>query len=77
MLKFLFGIIIVQLATVALMLLAPDDLQGIAWLRLLIPLLVVGFFAAFWFASMEKHSRKDELFQIKAEHAREREKIQI
>ncbi len=77
MLKFLFGIIIVQLATVALVLLAPDDLQGVAWLRLLIPLLVVGFFAAFWFDSIAKHKSKDELFQIKVEHAREREKIQI
>jgi len=77
MLKFFFGIIIIQLATVTLVLLAPDDLHGIGWLRLLIPLLVVGFFTAFWFASMAKHKSKDELSQVKAEHAREREKIQI
>lgn len=77
MLKFFFGIIIVQIATVILVMLAPDDLQGVAWLRLLIPLLVVGFFAAFWFGSMAKHKNKDELSQAKAVHAREREKIQI
>jgi len=77
MLKFLFGIIVIQIATVALVLLAPDDLHGVAWLRLLIPLLVVSFFAAFWFGSMAKHKSKDELFQAKELHAQEREKIQV
>ena len=77
MLKYFFGIVVVQIATVALVLLAPDDLQGVAWLRLIIPLLVVSFFAAFWFGSMAKHKSKDELFQVKEQHAQEREKIQV
>jgi hypothetical protein len=77
MLRFLPGIILIQLATVALVFLAPDNLQGAAWLRLLIPILVVGFFAAFWFAAIAKHKSKDDVAMLKAEHAREREKIQI
>ena len=77
MLRFFFGIVVVQIATVALVLLAPDDLQGVAWLRFLIPLLVVSFFAAFWFGSMAKHKSKEEVFQVKEQHAHEREKIQV
>lgn len=77
MLRFFFGLLIVQIATVALVLLAPDDLHGIGWLRLIIPILVVGFFSAFWFAAMEKHKRKEDLLKVQAAHAKEREKIQV
>ena len=76
MIRFLFGITLVQIVTVALVLLAPD-LEGVAWLRLFIPLLAIGFFAAFWFASMAKHKIKDEVNIATAKHAREKEKIQI
>ena len=77
MLRFFFGILLVQTTTVVLVLLAPDDLQGLAWLRLLIPLLVIGFFSAFWFSSMSKHKSKDEISQMQQQHAREREKLQV
>jgi len=77
MLRFLPGILIIQIATLVLVFLAPDNLQGVAWLRLLVPLLVVGFFSAFWFASIAKHKSKDDVSQIQAQHAREREKIQL
>ncbi|MEH6455556.1 MAG: hypothetical protein V7749_04505 [Cocleimonas sp.] len=76
MIRFLFGILLVQIATVILVLLAPE-LQGIGWLRLFIPLLVIGFFAAFWLASMAKHKTKDEVNVATAEHAREKEKLQL
>jgi len=77
MLRILLGIFVVQIATVVLVFLAPDDLQGLSWLRLIIPIVVVGFFASFWLSSTLMHKRKDELHQIKTEHAREKEKIQI
>ena len=76
MLRFFLGIIAVQIATVALVLLAPD-LQGVGWLRLIVPLLVVGFFAAFWFGSLAKHKSKDDLSHLKEKHAQEREKLQL
>ena len=76
MLRFLVGIFLVQVATIALVLLAPD-LQGFAWLRLAVPIMVVGFFAAFWFHSMSKHSSKDEVANLKDQHLRERAKIQL
>ena len=77
MIRFLIGIIVIQIATVALVMLAPDDLQGIAWLRLLVPLLVVAVFSAFWFTSIASHKSKDELFNLKTRHAKEREKLQV
>ena len=77
MFRFLLGILLIQIATVALVMLAPEDLQGIAWLRLLLPLLVVAFFSALWFSSMATHKSKDDVSQVKAKHALEREKIQL
>lgn len=77
MFRFLLGIIVIQAATVALVFLAPDDLQGIGWLRLIIPLLLMGLFAAFWFSSIAKHKSKDEVSELQAQYAREREKLQV
>ncbi len=77
MLRFFLGILLIQIATVALVFFAPENLQGVAWLRLFIPLLVIGFFSAFWFSSMSKQTSKDEISQLKIKHALEREKLQI
>lgn len=77
MFRFLLGILTIQIATVALVMLAPENLQGIAWLRLLIPLLLVAVFSAFWFSSLAKHKSKDEVSNLQARHAQEREKIQL
>ncbi len=76
MIRFLFGILLIQISTVLLVFLAPD-LQGIGWLSLIIPLLVIGFFAAFWFSSLAKHQIKDEVTAAESQHAREKEKLQI
>ena len=77
MLRFLLGILVIQVATVVLVLLAPDDLHGVGWLRLIIPLILMGVFSAFWFSSIAKHLSNDQLSQLKEKHAREREKIQL
>lgn len=77
MLRFFLGILLIQSATVALVLLAPENLHGLAWLRLLIPLLAIGFFSAFWFSSISKNKNKDEISKMQAQHAREREKLQV
>lgn len=76
MIRFLFGILLVQFATVVLVLLSPE-LKGLAWLRLFIPLLAIGCFAAFWFASLTKHKIKDGIYVATAKHAQEKEKIQL
>ena len=77
MIRFLIGIVIIQVATIALVLLAPDNLQGIAWLRLIIPLFIVAIFSAFWFSSIANNKYKDDLSNLQAKHAKEREKLQV
>jgi len=77
MLKFLLGIVLVQAATVVVVLLAPADLQGPGLLRVIVPVLVIGFLAAFWFASMAHHLRKDHLAKVSEQFARERENLRV
>ncbi|CAA6823661.1 MAG: Unknown protein [uncultured Thiotrichaceae bacterium] len=77
MLKYLLGILLVQIVTVVLVLLAPSDLQGLGVLRLIIPLLFVSFITAFWFSSLAQHLRKDELARVKDKFAREREDLRV
>ena len=77
MLRYLFGIVLVQAATVVLVLLAPSDLQGPGLLRVVVPALVISFIAAFWFSSLAHHLRKDHLARVKDEFARERENLRV
>ena len=70
MLRFLIGIFLVQSATVALVLLSPD-LQGFGWLRLAVPIIVIGFFSAFWFQSLAKYKSKNEVENLKGQHLKE------
>jgi hypothetical protein len=73
MFRFLIGIVLVQIATVALVFLSPD-LEGYAWLRLALPLFVISVFAAFWLQSMAKHKSKDDLAVLKDKHLKEKVK---
>jgi len=77
MLKFIPGILILQAVTVALVLIAPADLENWGWLRLAIPVLIAGFLTAFWFGSVAAHLRKDEISRLKADHVKEREAIRL
>ena len=77
MLKYFTAILLIQMITVVLVLLAPDDLQGIGWLRLALPLLLISVVAAFWFNSMASHLRKDHLARADRRFAKEREKIRV
>ncbi|WP_020559854.1 hypothetical protein [Thiofilum flexile] len=77
MLKFLPGILLLQIVTVALVLLFPINAEGWGWLRVLVPLLVVGVLTAFWFHAVEGHHHKDEIMRIKERHAEERERIKV
>ena len=77
MLKYFSAILLIQVITVVLVLLAPDDLQGIGWLRLALPLLLICVVAAFWFNSMASHLRKDHLARADRRFAKEREKIRV
>ncbi len=77
MLKFLPGILLLQLITVGLVFIAPADLSGWGWLRLLIPIVIAGVLSAFWFSAMAAHHRKDEIGRLRERHAKEREAIRV
>ena len=77
MLKFIPGILLLQVITIALVLIAPADLENWGWLRLAIPVLIAGFLTAIWFGSIAAHQRKDEISRLKEYHAKERESIRV
>ena len=77
MLKFIFGILLLQVITIALVLIAPADLANWGWLRLVIPVLIAGLLTAFWFGSIAARQRKDKISQLKELHAKERETIRV
>ncbi len=77
MLKFIPGILLLQVITIALVLIAPADLENWGWLRLAIPVLIAGFLTAFWFGSIAAHQRKNEISRLNEDHAKERETIRV
>jgi len=77
MLKFIPGILLLQVITIALVLIAPEDLKNWGWLRLAIPVLIAGFLTAFWFGAIAAHQRKEEISRLKEHHAQERETIRV
>ena len=77
MLKFIPGILLLQVVTIALVLIAPSGFQNWGWLRLSIPILIAGFLTAFWFGSIAAHQRKDKISRLKENHAKERENIRL
>ncbi len=80
MLKFLPGIVLVQIITVGLVLIFPvDPVQSAiwSWLRLAAPVLVVGLLTACWFGAVAAHLRKDAISRLQEDHAREREAIRM
>jgi Flp pilus assembly protein TadB len=77
MLKFIPGILLLQVITIALVLIAPADLENWGWLRLAIPVLIIGFLTAFWFGSIAAHQRKNEISRLNEDHAKKRETIRV
>ena len=77
MLKFFPGILLVQVITIGLVLIAPDDLENWGWLRLAVPVFIVGFLTAFWFASIAAHQRKDKINRMSEAHYKERETLRV
>jgi hypothetical protein len=77
LLKFFFGIVLVQVTAYFLILLAPNELDFTAFLRLAIPLLFISIIVAFWFNSIAGHHSKDAIGKVKDEFASERDKIRV
>ena len=77
MLKFFPGILLVQVITIGLVLIAPADLENWGWLRLAVPIFIAGFLTALWFGSISAHQRKDEINRMSKTHYKEREALRV
>lgn len=79
MLKFIGGIVTVQLGTLALFYGAYQADPGNNRILPIIVLLELLFcvLMAFWFSSMARQRHQDELNTLREEHARERERIKV
>jgi hypothetical protein len=74
-LKFLPGVIIIQLATVTLILAVVGDSSGKLWLPLACMGLTITGFATLWFGAIADNISKDVQKESTLKHAREREKL--
>lgn len=78
MLRFLAGILVVQAASVALVVVTgidPKDWR--AWLPLVFALGMIGLVAAFWFSTVAAGLRRDALEGLRERFAREREGLRV
>jgi len=76
-LQYLFGIILAQIAALTLFYLAPSVLDRSALVRLVIPLLFISFFIAFWFKSLAGQQSKHTIAKLEKNFAKEREKLRV
>lgn len=78
LLRYLPGILVLQIATAALvyLLVAPETNDAL-WIPVAVLAGVVSLLAAFWFGSIAEHLKKDALANVRTEHARERESLVV
>jgi len=77
LLKFLLGIILVQVATGVVIYLSPNGLDEMSLLRLVVPLFFVALMVAFWFTSLSANFRKDSEHKMTNRFAQEREELRV
>jgi len=77
LLKFIFGILLVQLSTAILVYLSPNELSFNTIVQVGIPLLFIAIIISFWFNSLSAHEKKDALYKAEGNFAKEKEKIKV
>ena len=77
LLKFLFGIILVQIMTAFLMYLSPLNGDSMSLLRLVLPLFFMALMVAFWFSSLSDNFQKDREHKMTNKFAKEREELRV
>lgn len=77
MFRYLPGILILQVATVALVLAAGRTSDRELWIVIGCIALLISLVTAFWFASIASHGRKDAVTRARDEFYREREKLRV
>ena len=76
-LRFLAGILLVQLATGLLVFLALGSERPETWLLLGLFALILGTIAAFWFGTIAAHAHQKATAHLHEQFSREREKIRV
>ena len=77
LIKFIFGIILAQVATYIMVLLLPNTVTVQSVIQTTIPLLFIALIIAFWFTSLSAHDKKDALYKKEGDFAKEREKLKV
>lgn len=77
MLRFLPGILIIQIATVALALAAVRTSDSEQWIAIACLAVIVNLVTTFWFGSIAGHMKKDAVARAKEEFYRERETLKV
>jgi hypothetical protein len=77
MFRYLPGILIIQVATVALVLAAGRTSDPELWIAIGCLALLISAVTAFWFESIASHIKKDAVTQAKDEFSREREMLRV
>ena len=75
--RFLPGLILVQLATAVLAIVAISGDGQVNWLLAAVAALLVSVVVGFWFASIADHARKDLLANERERFAQERERLVV
>jgi fatty acid desaturase len=77
MLRYLPGIALVQVATVALALAALKTDDRELWLAIACLALIINLVTAFWFGSITSHLKKDAVAKAREQFSQEREKLRV
>lgn len=75
--RFLPGLIMVQVATAALVIAAAVGAGPVNWLLVALVSLSITLVVGFWFASIADHARKDTLAEAREKFAQERERLVV
>ena len=77
MLRYLPGILLVQVATVALVLAALKTDDRELWMVMGALALIINLVTAFWFGSITSHLKKDAVAKVREQFSQEREKLRV
>jgi uncharacterized protein YcfJ len=77
LIKFIFGILIAQVATYIMVLLLPEEPSTQSIIQTTIPLLFIAVVIAFWFNTLSAYEKKDALYKKEGDFAKERERLKV
>jgi hypothetical protein len=77
MFRYLPGLVLVQVATVALVLAALQTDKQELWIAMAVLAVILNVVTGLWFASITSHLRKDALAKASEQFSKEREKLRV